>query len=228
VRILIDRTGGPLADADDDRLRQLYAPPREPWLRVNMVSTVDGAATGASGVTGSINNAVDKRVFHLLRATSDAIVVGAGTARTERYGPAVAPIVLVSRAGGVPEKLLGAPPGRVLLATCATAPGLPESRRQLGDDNVLVVGVDSVDLGLMRRSLAELGLRRLLSEGGPQLLGAMLAARVVDELCVTIVPQAVSGNHLRITDGAGVDVPLELATLLEENGTLLGRWLVTR
>jgi len=56
----------------------------------------------------------------------------------------------------------------------------------------------------------------------------MLAAGVVDELCVTIVPQAVSGNHLRITDGAGVDVPLELATLLEEDGTLLGRWLVAR
>jgi riboflavin biosynthesis pyrimidine reductase len=80
----------------------------------------------------------------------------------------------------------------------------------------------------MRRALADLGFRHLLSEGGPQLLGAMLAAGVVDELCVTVVPQAVSGNHLRITDGTGVDVPLTLATLLEEDGTLLGRWLVDR
>jgi riboflavin biosynthesis pyrimidine reductase len=116
----------------------------------------------------------------------------------------------------------------VLLATCGTAPGLSESRRQLGNGNVLVVGEDSVDLGLMRHALAELGFRHLLSEGGPQLLGAMLAAGVVDELCVTVVPRAVSGSHLRITDGAGVDVPLQLATLLEEDGTLLGRWLVAR
>jgi riboflavin biosynthesis pyrimidine reductase len=230
MRVLIDRTGGPEldAEADDERLRSLYAPPRTPWLRVNMVSTVDGAATGASGLTGSINNPADKRVFHLLRSTSDAIVVGAGTARAERYGPAVAPIVLVSRAGKVPAKLQGATSGRVLLATCAASPGLPESRRLIGEENVLVVGEESVDLGMLRSELAGRGLRNLLSEGGPRLLGAMLAAQVVDELCVTVVPQAIAGTHLRITDGAGVDVPLELATLLEEDGTLLGRWLVAR
>jgi riboflavin biosynthesis pyrimidine reductase len=230
VRVLIDRTAGPPLDAevDDDRLRTLYAPPRTPWLRVNMVSTVDGAATGASGLTGSINNPADKRVFHLLRSTSDAIVVGAGTARAEGYGPAVAPLVLVSRAGEVPAKLRGSAQGRVLLATCAASPGLPESRRLLGAENVLVAGEESVDLGMLRNELAGRGLRNLLGEGGPQLLGALLAARVVDELCVTVVPQAVAGTHLRITDGAGVDVPLELTTLLEEDGTLIGRWLVAR
>ena len=228
MRVLIDRSGGPLAEADDERLRQLYAPPRAPWLRVNMVSTIDGAATGASGLTGSINNPADKRVFHLLRSMADAIIVGAGTARAERYGPAVAPIVLVSRAGQVPERLQGAPDGRVLLATCADSPGLSESRRLLGDENVVVAGEDSVDLALVRSALADRGFHNLLGEGGPQLLGAMLAAGAVDELCVTVVPQAVAGSHLRITDGAGVDVPLELTTLLEEDGTLLGRWLVAR
>jgi riboflavin biosynthesis pyrimidine reductase len=228
VRVLIGHDGGLLDEPDDERLRSLYTPPRTPWLRVNMVSTVDGAATGASGLTGSINNPVDKRVFHLLRSMADAIVVGAGTARAERYGPAVAPIVLVSRAGQVPERLQGAPAGRVLLATCADSPGLSETRRLLGEENVVLAGEDSVDLGLVRSALAERGFRNLLSEGGPQLLGAMLTAGVVDELCVTVVPHAVGGGHLRITDGAGVDVPLELATLLEEDGTLLGRWLVAR
>ncbi|HET6560553.1 MAG TPA: dihydrofolate reductase family protein [Marmoricola sp.] len=226
MRVLIDHAGGPLGDVDDERLRTLYEPPRLPWLRVNMVSTVDGAATGAGGLTGSINNPADKRVFHLLRSTSDAVVVGAGTARAERYGPAVVPIVLVSRVGVVPEKLRGAPSGRVLLATCATASGLSNSRRQLGDENVLVVGSESVDLVSMRHALADRGFQNVLSEGGPQLLAAMLAAGVIDELCVTVVPQAVSGSHRRITDGPDVDVPLELATLLEEDGTLLGRWLV--
>jgi riboflavin biosynthesis pyrimidine reductase len=228
VRILIDPSGGPAGDVDDERLRELYAAPREPWLRVNMVSTVDGSATGASGLTGSINNPADKRVFHLLRSTADAVVVGAGTARAEGYGPAAAPLVLVSRAGGVPEKLRGATPGRVLMATTAGSPGLDGARRALGAEHVLVVGDETVDLDLLRDELAERGLRNLLSEGGPQLLGAMLAAGVVDELCVTFVPQAVAGSHLRITDGAGVEVPLALTALLEEDGTLLGRWLVRR
>ena len=174
------------------------------------------------------SNPADKRVFHLLRATTDAVVVGAGTARAEGYGAAVVPLVVVSRAGHLPERLQEAPPGTVLLATCGSAPGLARSRALLGGDGVLVLGEESVDLARMRSALAERGLRNLLSEGGPQLLSAMLSAGVVDELCVTVVPQAVAGDHLRITAGPDVAVPLELATLLEEDGTLLGRWLVPR
>ena len=104
-------------------------PPELPWLRVNMVSTVDGSATGSSGRSGSINNArPTSRVFHLLRAMADAIVVGAGTARAEGYGPTDRPIVLVSRSGGVPELLRGAEPGAVLMATVSAAEHL-EPRR---------------------------------------------------------------------------------------------------
>ena len=80
----------------------------------------------------------------------------------------------------------------------------------------------------MKAALAERGLRNLLSEGGPYLLRDLLAAGVVDELCVTFVPRVVAGVHPRITEGASVDVPMGLALLLEEDGTLLGRWLVER
>ena len=83
MRILTDELGGATGEATD--LVALYRPPSLPWLRVNMVSTLDGAANGASGKSGSINNDADKQVFHALRAQADAIVVGAGTARTERY-----------------------------------------------------------------------------------------------------------------------------------------------
>ena len=122
MRVLIgpDRLSG--ADGvDEEGLAELYAVPATPWLRVNMVSTVDGSATGESGVTGTINNAADKRVFHALRRFADVIVVGAGTARTERYRPADRPIVVVSRRADVPETLRGAAPGQVLMATVAGA-----------------------------------------------------------------------------------------------------------
>lgn len=207
-------------------LEELYAPPRTPWLRVNMVSTVDGSATGGSGLTGSINNEPDKRVFHLLRRLADAIVVGAGTARAEGYRPADRPIVLVSRRADVPERLRGAEPGAVLMATTGHAERLDEARSVLGNDNVLVLGSHRVDLVELKRRLVERGWTHLLSEGGPHLLHDLVAQGVADELDATFVPRLVSGQHPRITDGPGLDVPLDLRLLLEADGTLIGRWLV--
>lgn len=221
MRVLVGPEGVDPAD-----LQTLYAPLDDPWLRVNMVATVDGSATGESGRSGSINNAVDHRVFDHLRATADAIVVGAGTARAEGYGAAAVPIVVVSRRGDVPERLRDAPDGAVLLATCAQAEGLAEARHLLGDEQVLVLGTDDVDLVALRHSLVDRGRTRLLAEGGPHLLRDLLAAGVVDELCTTTVPRLVAGAHPRITDGPPLDVPVRLLTLLEEDGTLLTRWVV--
>jgi len=215
-------------DVSGDDLAALYAPPSLPWQRVNMISTVDGAATGESGTSDSINNAPDKLVFDTLRARADAIVVGAGTARTEGYRPADRPIVVVSRRGEVPELLRGAPPGRVLLATCDSAAGRAEADEILGADHVLVLGEDDVDLARLRSELVGRGFRELLSEGGPHMLGDLLDSGVADELTATTVPRLVSGAGPRMVQGQPVDIPLRLALLLEHEGTLLGRWLIDR
>lgn len=224
MRILTDELSGATGEAED--LEALYRPLSLPWLRVNMVSTVDGAANGESGRSGSINNAADKRVFHALREQADAIVVGAGTARTERYGVAAVPLVIVSHRGLVPEQLEGAPAGSVLLVTCADSLGLGDCLATLGPDQVIVVGETQVDLVAMKSALVERGFRNLLCEGGPHLLRDLLAAGAADELCLTWVPQVIGGVHPRILEGAGVEVDLRLALLLEEHGTLIGRWLV--
>ena len=224
MRILTDELGGATGDAED--LEALYRPPSLPWLRVNMVSTLDGAANGDSGKSGSINNDADKRVFHALRDQADAIIVGAGTARTERYRVAAVPLVVVSHRGLVPEQLRDAPAGKVLLVTCADSLGLEECRATLGADQVIVAGDSLVDLAAMRSALVERGFRNLLSEGGPHLLHDMLDAGVVDELDLTWVPRIIGGTHPRILEGASVDVAMRLGLLLEEGGTLIGRWLV--
>lgn len=224
MRILTDELGGATGEAVD--LAALYRPPSLPWLRVNMVSTLDGAATGDSGRSGSINNEADKQVFHALRSQCDAIVVGAGTARTERYRVADVPLVVVSRRGLVPEQLKGAPQGAVLLVTCSESVGLDECRDTLGADQVVVVGESQVDLAAMKAALVERGCHDLLCEGGPHLLRDLLDAGAVDELCLTWVPRVIGGVHPRILEGASVDVPMRLALLLEDEGTLIGRWLV--
>jgi len=107
---------------EDTDLPELYAAPDQPWLRVNMVSTVDGAATGEDGTSRSINNGVDKMVFDLLRELADALVVGAGTIRIEGYAVGRKPLVVVSRTGSVPPTQREAGSGKVLMATVSPNP----------------------------------------------------------------------------------------------------------
>jgi riboflavin biosynthesis pyrimidine reductase len=185
-------------------LEQLYAPPPGRWLRVNMVGSVDGAAHGSDGRSGSINNAVDAEVFHLLRSQADAIIVGGGTARAEGYHPAVRPLVVVSGRGRLPETLQGAEGVRVEAG---------------GDEDAL--------RSLVGR-LRDEGFEQLLCEGGPTLLGRLLSAGLVDELCCTITPLLVGGSAGRIVDGPPLGIPLTLSSLVEQDGTLLARWLVSR
>lgn len=181
-----------------------YAWPEGAWVRANMVSTVDGAAQGADGLSGSINTEADHEVFQHLRRTADVIVVGAGTARAEGYGPVATPMVVVSRHGVMPEKLRGA------------------------DHVHLMRGGDADALRAMIARLHQNGWTKILVEGGPSLLGDLVRAGLVDELCATIAPRLVGGDHRRIIDGPDHDVDLELVGLVEKDGTLLLRYLVKR
>ncbi|HEX5918907.1 MAG TPA: dihydrofolate reductase family protein, partial [Nocardioides sp.] len=85
---------------------------------------------------------------------------------------------------------------------------------------------EEIDLVSLKAALAERGWTEQLCEGGPSLFADMLAAGVVDELCWTVVPTLTGGGAVRIATGAEVDVALRPALLLEQDGTLLGRWLV--
>lgn len=230
MRVLIDRRsrGSDAVSRDDAAPAELYAEERTPWLRANMISTVDGAGTGADGLTGSINNAADHRVFHALRGLADAVLVGAGTAVAEGYRPEDTPVVVVTGRGRVPERLQHPGPGQVLLVTCESAAGLGHARELLGGDHVLVAGQDEVDLARAVAELTDRGMGRLLCEGGPRLLGDLLTVGLVDELCTTIVPQLVGGDQPRIVTSAGMRVPLDLQLLAEEDDTVFARWTVRR
>lgn len=219
-----------------------HEPGHEPgrWLRVNMVTSLDGAATGADGVSGSIGSPADQEVFALLRALADVVVVGAGTVRAEGYTPlAVAsrwhtvraelglapelPLVVVSRRGDLPEQVR-VRDGSVLAAVPDSVAGI--ARAAVGADQVLVCGRDTVDVPALVAALAEQGWHRPQLEGGPSLLGAALAAGVVDELALTIAPHLVGGPSGRIVAGGPIGLAVRPRLLLESGGTLLGRWQV--
>ena len=191
-------------------LDEAYAWPAPRCLRVNFVSTLDGAAS-LDGRTAGLATPADQAVFFHLRATCDVIVVGAGTASVERYRPARVPVAVVSaRLSPSPEERLftpavdTAPP---LVLTCAAA---PQDRRAALSRGAEVVdcGDDAVDLGLAVAELERRGMRRLLCEGGPRLFADLLAADLVDELCLTIAPLLTAGTAQRITDGLDLAPPV--------------------
>ena len=162
-----------------DSLAELYAVPAEAesWLRVNMVSTVDGAATGESGNSKSINNAADKQVFDLLREQADVLVVGAGTLRIEGYAVPPKPLVVVTRSGEVPPSLADAPPGRVLMATVSTSPGLMGPERRLAPFRIAVAGMRR--LGPGERSIVKAPVTVPSAMGSPcGLLATVLRIRM--------------------------------------------------
>jgi riboflavin biosynthesis pyrimidine reductase len=213
------------------------------WVRANFVSTLDGAATGDDGRSGSINTGADREVFALLRALSDVILVGAGTARAEGYkgasvrprwsnlrdGRSAHPITAVfSRSGDVPPGLSRArqDSGRVILVTCegAGTDAIHLARSTLGEDQVVIRGDESVDLSAALDALAAAGLQRVLCEGGPHLMRDLTASGRLDELCLSIAPNLVAGDHPHITAGDAVTAHLTPRLLIESEGTILGRW----
>jgi len=238
MRLLLDssdaRAPGELVDAA--ALADLYAPPARRWLRANFVATLDGAANGPDQKSGSINTEADHVVFDLLRRMTDVVVVGAGTVRAEGYpslkaaDPTAPTLVVVSHSGQVPVSVADGPPGSVLLVTRsgADARALDASRELIGEEFVLTSGADSVNLAQMRNMLEDKGFRQILCEGGPSLLGSLLKAGVVDEIDLTWSPVIVGGQHPAIVNGPDLNVPASPAVLLEENGSILGRWFVNR
>src|ERR1700732_1657199 len=80
VEEIVEDLVGDLAVRD-----QPSAPAQRPYVMLNMVSTADGRAT-VGGRSGPIGGRADRELFHELRTTVDAVMVGAGTVRAERYG----------------------------------------------------------------------------------------------------------------------------------------------
>jgi riboflavin biosynthesis pyrimidine reductase len=205
--------GVPLDDRD---LADLYRRGGRPSLRVNFVSSVDGAVA-LEGYSAGLSGAADKRVFGILRMLCDALVVGAGTLRHEGYGavrlderrrawrrrhglPEFPTLVVVSGSLDLDpaQAAFAEAPVRPLVLThrAATAPaGLAAVAE------VLRVGERAVDLPAALAELRRRGHRQLLCEGGPCLFGSLTAADLVDEVCLTMSPLLAGPGAGRITAG---------------------------
>lgn len=219
------------------------APAERPYLVLNMVSSLDGRAA-IDWRTKGLSTEVDRLLFHHLRTQADAVMVGAGTARIERYGRVAKsgelrdkregeglardPLaVVVSGRLDLPADLplLHEPEQKVLIATASDAvlPGLGEQVEyaRVGDDLPL----------LMARLREDHGIRSVLCEGGPTLNSFLLAAGLVDELFLTLNPKLAGGAAaLTIVAGRELVEPAELSlmSVAEGGGDLFTRWRLQR
>lgn len=214
-------------DAIDLDADELYAAERgahgdgRPWLLVNMVASLDGATTVA-GRSGGLGNQSDRAVFQLLRSYADVVLVGAGTVRAEGYGPPKRPDLRVAVVSARLNLDFDAPlwqSGRGIVITTETAGAVP--------DGVAAVraGRNAVDLDAAIRGLDA---SVVLCEGGPSLNGALLAADVIDEWCMTLSPRLVGGEAARVIHGPALDstAPLRLGHIaVDEEGFLFLRYL---
>jgi riboflavin biosynthesis pyrimidine reductase/DNA-binding MarR family transcriptional regulator len=234
------------ADLDDDELARLYDYPRDFWLRANMVASADGAAY-LDGRSGGLSSAADRRLFAVLRALADVVLVGAGTARAEKYKPArrrpelaplragrshTPPIALVSRALDLdlsaPLFAQAPPDARTIVITCDAAPGQARAAAAKVAD-VIVAGELAVDLDGALAALNDRSLGRVLCEGGPTLLGQLAAAGLVNELCLTVSPLLAGPGPSRITVGAPFSAQqMALVHVLRADETLFCRYMVLR
>ncbi|WP_348788486.1 pyrimidine reductase family protein [Leifsonia sp. NPDC080035] len=229
----------------DGQLLALYGDvPRTPWLRVNFVSSLDGAAT-QQGLSGGLSDAADRRVFDLLRRLCDVVVVGAGTVRAEGYGAMrvdeasqrarsgagltahpVFAIVSASLDLDPASPLFREAPERPIVVTTEIARAdTKEALAEVAD--VVICGRDRVEPERLVRLLADRGLTRIHCEGGPHLFGDLIAAGAVDELCLTLSARLEAGSSVRIAAGASPIVPPELALahVLRSDDTLLLRYV---
>ncbi|WP_369359282.1 dihydrofolate reductase family protein [Streptomyces sp. cg2] len=237
-----------------DELAAAYAYPaaddparagRPGWLRANMVSSLDGAAHH-EGRSQPLSGDADMRIFGVLRALADAVVVGAETVRREGYRPARARAAFAARraaAGQAPAPAIAVVTAGLDLdfslplfteplvpTVVLTGTGAPEERvaaaRAAGVE-VLFAGEGlGVDPARVPGALAGRGHTRLLSEGGPRLLGQFAAAGVLDEMCLSLAPVVAVGGAQRIMEGPEVAVPerFALVSVLEDAGFLFTRY----
>jgi 5-amino-6-(5-phosphoribosylamino)uracil reductase len=246
----------PVAEADDSAgldtplgLADAYAYPERaagPYLRANMVSSLDGAARH-DGKSAPLSSEADMRIFGVLRALADVVLVGAETVRQEGYRPAKERAAFAARRaadGQTPAPaiavisrrldldftapLFADPATPTLVLTGAATPDDRLAAARAAGARVIVAGDgDGIDPVRAVRELAELGHVRLLHEGGPRILAQFAAADVLDELCLTVAPLIAGGDAPRIMNGPGVPGPARFVprSVLEEDGFLFTRYV---
>lgn len=194
-----------------------------PWVMVNFISSADGG-TALHGKSSGLGDEDDKTLFQAMRTVPDVIMVGSGTVEAEDYRPVtldderrerrlaaglseVPLLAIVSgRLGFDPEaRVFSDPEHRPMVIT---GPDAEPAKLALLGDSADVVFLDEVTPTRILERLGAAGI--ILCEGGPTLVGQLVAERTVDELNLTVAPTMISGRSARVAHGPPAEPPLDM------------------
>jgi riboflavin-specific deaminase-like protein len=197
---------------------------KRPFVFVNMAVTADGKIATANRVISSFGSRRDQEHLFELRATADAVMMGARTVEADNVSMGPGPgcfrrmrlnrgmaesnlRVIVSRRGSVnPEATVFQHRfSPIIVLTTRSAPKARLERLKRVADEVVAFGNDSIDFRKALRWLQQSWrIERLLSEGGGELNEALFRAGLVDEIHLTVCPWIFGGRSApTIADGKG-------------------------
>jgi riboflavin biosynthesis pyrimidine reductase len=228
---LFPAPGDPLdPSAPDGRARivELYRPPAGEWLRVNLVTSLTGAAAGADGTSDSLSNAVDRQVLGVVRELADVVLVGAASVRLEGYRvPRRSRLAVVTTSGDLTGHRFEATDDPILVlcpieAVDTVQRTMPGLRPEIVVLPTTLAGITAADL---LGALRERGLLSVVCEGGPDLVARLLRADAVDELCLTTAATATPVAIPAFADGF-TDREMHCAGLaIDDRHFLYTRWV---
>lgn len=223
------------ADPAETALRELYFHAAG-TVRLGMIASADGKATGPDGSSRSLNGPEDLRILRTLRSVADVVLVGGNTARSERYAdirlpralsdaraalgmPETPDLAVVTYSGSIPQ---GLSPERTWIVTTQDSPAA-RSPEEPWRSRVITAGELSLDPQLLVDALTHKGLGAVLCEGGPALAQLMLARAVVSDFCLTRSPELGGGDSPRVP---GIPPDMTLKHRLEGGNFVMERWVV--
>ncbi len=243
VEMLYGPRPGPVTA--DDLLDHYPWPQRagRAWVRAMMVVTLDGAAAGSDGLSGSVSGEADGEVFSAVRRLADVVLVGGGTLSAEEYGPllvseadaarrradgqAEAPVIAVvsgSLTLPIGEEHFTASAVRPLVFTTANPDAQRLAALKQTCDVVQSEG-ESVEASWVVEQLVARGLWRIVCEGGPSLLREVAAADLLDEADLTFSPMLVGTSATPATDMLPEPRRFELAHVLTAEHFVMSRYV---
>ncbi|WP_433467077.1 dihydrofolate reductase family protein [Spirillospora sp. CA-128828] len=216
---------------DVDAMLENYAyPETTPWLRANMIATLDGAIQ-YKGNTGAIGYRGDWELMRRLRSLADVVIMGATTVREyDDFPESAPPLAIVSRSLNLDfdGPIFARTRHRPIVITCE---GAPRETRRLAEQRaeVIVCGAESADIGKALTELAGRGYKRQLCEGGPVVLAEVAAAGWLHELCLTLSPTITAGDAARILNGPVIDMQsMELCHAIQDGNYLFLRYRIAQ
>ncbi|MFV0306453.1 MAG: dihydrofolate reductase family protein [Desertimonas sp.] len=229
--LLIPPSTGPIELSADE----VAAAPRRrhdgrPWVGLCMVAGLDGGVA-VDERSAALSSEADTALYGALRRAADMVIVGAGTARDEGYGAPRRPgqrLGVVTSTGDVDTAGTLFTSGAGFLLMPEDGPRAPSTGGRPID--VIRAGRGRVDLALALTRLGTVAPEPTFVqvEGGPRLNGALVEARCLDELNLTISPRMTGGEGSRIIVGASEGVrDMRLTQLARAGSFLFGRWVRT-